>query len=241
MIIENHSVHKIDEDFRKKHSNLLNYFELNNLDIEITDNVNQFETYLKSLSFLEKNYPYDESFSSNHIFTQNPEKYFCLFLKSNNNIVATYAARNLHPMGFIGSMKDHFQWTNYLSEPDDYLPSGKSFHTVENAFYSCNLWLKSTFNEKKIDIFLDHLKKNIIFDILKGDINYSVHKEKFKDYHLNDLLYERSEWIGTIDDDNLVTGVPSGKPTMQEKKYNLTWVFKDTWENKHNETKLLYL
>ena len=240
MIIENHGIHKINENFRIKHSNLLNYFQSNNLDIEITDNVNQFETYLKSLSSLEKNYPYDESFSSNHIFTQNPEKYFCLFLKNNSNIVATYAARNLHPIGFIGSMKDHFQWTSYLSEPDDYVPTGKSFHEVENPFYSSNLWINSSFKEKKIDIFLDHLKKNIIFDIMLGDINYSVHKQTFKNYHLNDLLYERSEWIGTIDNDNLITGI-SGTPTLQDRNYNLTWVFKDTWENKHNETKLLYL
>ena len=73
-----------------------------------------------------------------------------------------------------------------------------------------------------------------------GDINYSVHKQTFKNYHLNDLLYERSEWIGTIDNDNLITGI-SGTPTLQDRTYNLTWVFKDTWENKHNETKLLYL
>ncbi len=241
MIIENHSVYKINENFREKHFNLLNYFQLNNLDIEISDKLIDFETFLKSLSTEEKNYPYDESFNSNNIFIQDPKTYFCLLIKNNEQIVATYSARNLHPIGFVGILKSHFSWTNYLSEPDDYLPSGKSFHTVENPFYSSNLWLKSTFKEKKIDIFLDHLKKNIIFDIVKGDINYSVHKEKFKDYHLNDLLYERSEWIGTINDDNLVTGVPSGKPTMQEKNYHLTWVFKDTWENKHNETKLLYL
>ena len=106
--------------------------------------------------------------------------------------------------------------------------------------WNYNKEIKSNYQNKKLDIFLDHLKKNIIFDVFNGDLNFSVHRKKFTNYHVNDLLYERSEWIGTKTDEYFFNGLET-PPTIEDKTYNLTWVLKDTWQNKHNETKLLYL
>ena len=111
---------------------------------------------------------------------------------------------------------------------------------MENCYYSSNLWIKSNYQNKKLDIFLDHLKKNIIFDVFNGDLNFSVHRKKFTNYHVNDLLYERSEWIGTVSDDSLIRGLTT-TATNEDRSYNMTWVFNDTWQNKYNEINLSYL
>ena len=68
------------------------------------------------------------------------------------------------------------------------MPAGQSFASTINCFYSGNQWVKSTYQNKKFDIFLDHLKKNIIFDVVGGNMNFSVHKLRFKNYHLNHKL-----------------------------------------------------
>jgi hypothetical protein len=240
MIIQNHSIYRLNDDFITKHTNLLNYFNLKNIDVEITDNVVQFETFLKSLPANELGFTYDETFSYTNSFATDPISFFCLLLKNNNEIIGTYAARNLDPIVFLGNFRNHFNLTSYLESPNDYLPSDKKFENILNCFYSSNSWVKSTRREEKLDIFLDHLKKNIIFDVIDGGMNFSVHKLKYKNYHLNDLLYERSEWIGTITDEYFFNGLET-PPTIEDKTYNLTWAFKDTWQNKHNETKLLYL
>ena len=240
MIIQNHSIYRLNDDFITKHTNLLNYFNLKNIDVEITDNVVQFETFLKSLPANELGFTYDETFSYTNSFAADPISFFCLLLKNNNEIIGTYAARNLDPIVFLGNFRNHFNLTSYLESPNDYLPSDKKFENILNCFYSSNSWVKSTRREEKLDIFLDHLKKNIIFDVIDGGMNFSVHKLKYKNYHLNDLLYERSEWIGTITDEYFFNGLET-PPTIEDKTYNLTWAFKDTWQNKHNETKLLYL
>lgn len=240
MITQSHPVYFLNDSFKEKHKNLLNYFSSNSIDIEITDDIETFENFLKSLSFDERKYNYDETFSVSSSFTLDKKSFFCLLLKSNNEIIGTYAARNLDPIIFLGNFRNHFNLTNYLENPDDYLPRSQSFYSTLNCFYSSNQWIKSTYENKKFDIFLDHLKKNIIFDVVKGNMNFSVHKLRFKNYHLNDLLYERSEWIGTITDEYFFNGLKT-PPTNEDKIYNLTWVFKDTWQNKYDETKLLYL
>jgi len=240
MIIENHSVYKLNDTFRSKHQNLLNKFTNENLNIEFCDNVLSFENFLKVLDLSEKSYPYDDTFSSNNIFVNDKNSYFLIYLKNHNEIVATYSVRKINPVGFLGNVKNYFQFKSYLTNPDDYLPTGKSFHSLENSYYSSNLWIKSIYQNKKIDIFLDHLKKNIIFDIFNGDLNFSVHRKKFTNYHINDLLYERSEWIGTVSDDSLIRGL-TNTATNEDRNYNMTWVFKDTWQNKYNEINLSYL
>ena len=241
MITQNHPVYYLNDAFKERHKNLLDYFSLNNIDIEITDDIVFFENFLKSLSFDERKYTYDDTFGSTYAFTADKSSFFCLLLKNNNNeIIGTYAARNLDPIIFLGNLRNHFNLTNYLENPNDYLPKGQSFGQTLNCFYSSNQWVKSTYQNKKFDIFLDHLKKNIIFDVVGGNMNFSVHKLRFKNYHLNDLLYERSEWIGTITDEYFFNGLET-PPTIEDKMYNLTWVFKDTWQNKYDETKLLYL
>jgi len=240
MIIENHSVYKLNDTFRNKHQNLLNKFTNENLNIEFCDNVLNFENFLKALDSSEKSYPYDDTFSSNNVFVNDKSNYFLIYLKNESEIVSTYSVRKINPVGFLGNVKNYFQFTNYLTNPDDYLPTGKSFHSLENCYYSSNLWIKSSYQNKKLDIFLDHLKKNIIFDVFNGDLNFSVHRKKFTNYHVNDLLYERNEWIGTVSDDSLIRGLTT-TATNEDRSYNMTWVFNDTWQNKYNEINLSYL
>lgn len=84
MIIENHSVYKLNDTFRSKHQNLLNKFANENLNIEFCDNVLSFENFLKALDSSEKSYPYDDTFSSNNIFVNDKNSYFLIYLKNHN-------------------------------------------------------------------------------------------------------------------------------------------------------------
>ena len=163
MITQNHPVYYLNDAFKERHKNLLDYFSLNNIDIEITDDIVLFETFLKSLSFDERKYTYDETFSYANAFTADKSSFFCLLLKNNNEIIGTYAARNLDPIIFLGNLRNHFNLTNYLENPNDYLPKGPSVGQTLNCFYSGNQWVKSTYQNKKFDIFLDHLKKKYYF------------------------------------------------------------------------------
>ena len=151
MITQNHSVYYLNDAFKEKHKNLLDYFSLNNIDIEITDDLKTFDNFLRSLSFEERKYNYDESFNASSSFVSNKSSYFCLLLKSNNEIIGTYAARNLDPIIFLENIRSHFNLTNYIKNPDDYLPEGQSFYSIINCFYSSNQWIKSTYQNKKFD------------------------------------------------------------------------------------------
>ena len=97
MITQSHPVYFLNDDFKERHKNLLDYFSTNNIDIEITDDIETFENFLKSLSFEERKYNYDETFSVSSSFASNKNSFFCLLLKnSNNEIIGTN-----HPINYL--------------------------------------------------------------------------------------------------------------------------------------------
>ena len=66
-------------------------------------------------------------------------------------------------------------------------------------------------------------------------INYAIHKEAFKDYHINGLHYSNSEKLATIPN-----GDVGGAGEAIDKVYNIAWTTKDEWLIKRNEVKSLY-
>ena len=80
-----------------------------------------------------------------------------------------------------------------------------------------------------------HNMGNICFDIFEADIQYAIHKESFKDYHLNGLHYDESKWIATIP-----KGDVGGAGEKKDKVYHITWVTKESWANKLNDVRKLY-
>ena len=106
---------------------------------------------------------------------------------------------------------------------------------IGNACYSSCQWVATSHRGKKFGMCLDHLKKNIIFDKTRFDINYAIHKESFKDYHINGLHYSNSEKFSTIPN-----GDVGGAGEAIDKVYNIAWIEKDEWSNKQSEVRALY-
>ena len=233
MIIENHNKIKFNNNFKNKHKGFFNFIDKNNYDIVISDDVVDLENVIKSLS--KEEYPYDfDGFFSLEKVKKSVNLYFVLKLLHKNEIVATYAARNIDVYKFINALKNHFNVKNFKEDVDYYLPKNKNF-LIKNTYYSSCQWVKTTHRNKNLGVILDHLKKNIIFDLLEGEVNYCIHKELLTDYHKNKLLYEHSEWLM-----NVPLGNVGGAGDINDKIYHFAWVFKDNWKDIYNQTQLIY-
>ena len=219
-IINNHSSITLDAGFQGDHSELLQFFFNQGLNVEISDNVADLKTFLESLSDEEYPYNFDAAFNESFIDKEG----FVLYLKSGDTIVATYGAKGLDTNVFFDGMKEIYEGT-YES-----VDIG-----LDRACYSSCQWVATSHRGKKFGMCLDHLKKNIIFDKTRYNINYAIHKETFKDYHINGLHYSNSEKLATIPN-----GDVGGAGEAIDKVYNIAWTTKDEWLIKRNEVKSLY-
>ena len=219
-IINNHSSITLDADFQGDHTELLQFFFNQGLNVEISDNVADLKTFLESLSDEEYPYNFDAAFNESFIDGEG----FVLYLKSGDTIVSTYAAKGFDKNVFVEGMKEIYDGT-YES-----VDIG-----LDRASYSSCQWVATSHRGKKFGMCLDHLKKNIIFDKTRFDINYAIHKESFKDYHINGLHYSNSEKLATIPN-----GDVGGAGEAIDKVYNIAWTTKDEWLIKRNEVKSLY-
>ena len=219
-IINNHSKINLDAGFQGDHSELLQFFFNQGLNVEISDNVADLKTFLESLSDEEYPYNFDAAFNESFIDGEG----FVLYLKSGDTIGSTYAAKGFDKNVFVEGMKEIYDGT-YES-----VDIG-----LDRASYSSCQWVATSHRGKKFGMCLDHLKKNIIFDKTDYGINYAIHKEAFKDYHINGLHYSNSEKLATIPN-----GDVGGAGEAIDKIYNIAWTTKDEWLIKRNEVKSLY-
>tara|TARA_Y100001935_G_C17190840_1_gene449989 strand:+ start:143 stop:814 length:672 start_codon:yes stop_codon:yes gene_type:complete len=219
-IINNHSSINLDAGFQGDHSKLLQFFFNQGLNVEISDNVADLKTFLESLSDEEYPYNFDAAFNESFIDKEG----FVLYLKNGDTIVSTYAAKGFDKNVFVEGMKEIYEGT-YES-----VDIG-----LDRACYSSCQWVAKSHRGKKFGMCLDHLKKNIIFDKTNYGINYAIHKESFKDYHINGLHYSNSEKLATIPN-----GDVGGAGEAIDKVYNIAWVSKDEWSNKQSEVRALY-
>ncbi len=220
-IINNHSTLNLDAGFQGDHSELLQFFFNQGLNVEITDNATELKTFLESLSDEEYPYNFDAAFDDGIVF---PEDGFVLYLKNGDTIVSTYAAKGFDKNVFVEGMKEIYEGTY----------ENVDLGVGQPCYSSCQ-WVAKSHRGKKFGMCLDHLKKNIIFDKTRYNINYAIHKETFKDYHLNGLHYSNSEKLATIPN-----GDVGGAGEKIDKVYNIAWISKDEWLIKRNEVKSLY-
>ena len=219
-IINNHSTINLDAGFQGDHSELLQFFFNQGLNVEITDNATELKTFLESLSDEEYPYNFDAAFNESFIDGEG----FALFLKNGDTIVSTYAAKGFDKNVFVEGMKEIYEGTY----------ENVDLGVGQPCYSSCQ-WVAKSHRGKKFGMCLDHLKKNIIFDKTRYNINYAIHKETFKDYHLNGLHYSNSEKLATIPN-----GDVGGAGEKIDKVYNIAWISKDEWLIKRNEVKSLY-
>ena len=232
-IIDNHKSVKIDKTFEDKHPEMFKFFNDRNIDVEVSDNFVDFEKFLTSLDKKQYPYNYDEFFNETMVLDGDD---FALYLKKDNEIIATYAAKILA----FGQFNDDFE--NYL-----YQQSGKNpemnFDGLANLImyksgrhmYSSCQWVSTSHRGKGMGMMLDHLKKNICFDVFNADSNYAIHKEAFTEYHTKGLHYDDSILMANVPQGNV-----GGAGEKKDKIYNVTWVTKENWANKLDDVRKLY-
>ena len=208
-IINSHIDFEIDEDFQVRHKELLKFFSDKNMDVEIT-NTDEVKSIILSLPQEDYPYKWDETFENAPM-----DESFGLLLKVDGEVVSTYAAINMSLPDFVAGMKTVHTGTF----EDVSLPQG-------SASYSSCQWVSKDHRGKKLGMCLDHLKKNLIFDVVKRDVNYSIHKKPFVNYHINGLHYDESKLLATI---------PKG-----DKIYYVAYVTAQSWSDKLDDVRKLY-
>ena len=218
--INNHEYYGLDTDFVAKHKELFDFFESQNLDVEINDDFTQLKTILTSKDKDDYAYDFDSAFES---YLDNATG-FILYLRYNNEIVATYAAKKLGFDIFLDSMKIKYPG-NYDTINDIVGPS---------AYSSCQ-WVSKDHRGKKWGRVLDHLKKHLCFDLMKCNTNYAIHKSDLRDYHVNHLAYSNNQRLAVIPN-----GDVGGAGEVIDKEYWIAYSSNTEWADKQSEVKALY-
>tara|TARA_Y200000002_G_scaffold7864_1_gene6579 strand:- start:97 stop:765 length:669 start_codon:yes stop_codon:yes gene_type:complete len=219
-VINNHKFYFLDTAYQEKHKELFTFIYNQGLNVEINEDFTGLKTLLLSKEKDDYPYNFDAAFESE----LNNATGFVLYLKLGDNVVATYAAKRLSLSTFISGMKSKFSG----------IYEDVSFEDGIDAYSSCQ-WVSKDHRNKKWGRVLDHLKKHICFDLMKCDINYAIHKEDLKDYHINHLGYSNSEKLATIPN-----GDVGGAGEVIDKIYNMTYTTATEWTNKQSEIKSLY-
>lgn len=229
-IIDNHKSVKIDKSFEDKHPEMFKFFNDRNIDVEVSDDFKGLKTFLTSLPKEDYPYNYDEFFDPDKTFNLE-DKSFVLYLKKDGNIISTYAAKNMDFTNFYDEFNEYW---GVKSSEEKVKELSYLFTTGDHMYSSCQ-WVSKEHRGNGFGMTLDHLKKNICFDIFDATSNFAIHKEAFKDYHLNGLHYDESIHLATVPQ-----GDVGGAGEKKDKVYNVCWIKKESWLNKLNDVRKLY-
>ena len=218
--INNHEFYGLDTDYVEKHKELFDFFNGQNLDVEINDDFAELKSILTSKDKDDYAYDFDPAFES---YLDNATG-FILYLRYNNEVVATYAAKKLSLPKFIENMK--------LKYPGNYDTINE--FPGQEAYSSCQ-WVSKEHRGKKWGRVLDHLKKNLCFDLMKCDTNFAIHKSDLRDYHVKHLAYSNSKKLAVIPN-----GDVGGAGEVIDKEYWIAYSSNTEWADKQSEVKTLY-
>ena len=219
-INNNHEFYALDTAYQEKHKEIFDFFESQGVDVEINQDFAGLKTLLLSKDKDDYPYDFDSAFESN----LDNATGFVLYLKINDEVVATYAAKKLAMTTFIEAMKEKFSGT-YEDISD----------LVGTSAYSSCQWVSKDHRGKKLGRVLDHLKKHICFEYLKCTNNYAIHKEALADYHTQHLGYSTTKKLALIPN-----GDVGGAGEVIDKIYNITYTTISEWEAKQSDIKALY-
>ena len=218
--INNHEFYGLDTDYVTKHKELFDFFDGQNLDVEINDDFAELKTILTSKDKDDYAYDFDPAFES---YLDNATG-FILYLRYNNEIVATYAAKKLGLNTFLENMK--LKYPGNYDTIDDF--------PGQSAYSSCQ-WVSKEHRGKKWGRVLDHLKKHICFDLMKCETNFAIHKSDLRDYHVNHLAYSNNQRLAVIPN-----GDVGGAGEVIDKEYWIAYSSNTEWADKQSEVKALY-
>ena len=229
-IIDNHKGVKLDKTFGDNHPEMFKFFNDRSIDVEVSDDFKGLETFLTSLPKEDYPYNFDGYFDPNNK-SINVDNAFVLYLKKDNNIISTYAARVKNFTNFYND----FAIAKKFEKSEELITQTQPLTSKGKHMYSSCQWVSKDHRGKKFGMILDHLKKNICFDIFNATSNYAIHKESLKDYHLNGLHYNESIHLATIPQ-----GDVGGAGDKNDKIYNVCWIERFDWFNKLNDVRKLY-
>lgn len=195
---------------------ILSYLSKMNLKAVITKDILELKKIIESIPKSDYPYQYDEAFNPKYLEKNN---YFCIILYQNDKVIGTYAARRMIINHYLNDLTQIFSNDDIATE----------FHfdghkDNEAAWYSSLQWIDKEYRGKKIGIFLDYLKKNLIFDFFDGHINYAIHVDSLIEYHLKKLSYDHTEWLMTIKNGSIGT-----ENSSKEKIYYVCYIDKENW------------
>ena len=229
-IIDNHQAVKIDKTFEYNHPEMFKFFNDKNIDVEVSDDFKGLKTFLTSLP--KEDYPYNFDNFFNIEYNSISQNAFVLYLKKDNNIISTYAAMEMKFETFY----KYFVNSKKIEKSEELITQTQPLTTKGRHMYSSCQWVSKDHRGKKFGMMLDHLKKNICFDIFNANSNYAIHKGSLKNYHLNGLHYDVSVHLATVPQGNV-----GGAGDEKDKIYNVCWIKKDAWHNKLNDVRKLYI
>tara|TARA_B100001778_G_C18583846_1_gene628841 strand:+ start:357 stop:1088 length:732 start_codon:yes stop_codon:yes gene_type:complete len=208
---------------------LLEYFDSLGYNVRIHEDWNHLKNLLES----QEDYPFDmdAAFTTEYMLESNIA--FAIYLKKGDNIVATYAAKDLHPGVVREGLTDLYP--NLIMEK---LPDILNLDDFQYYYSSCQ-WVHSDHLGKKLGVSLDLLKKHIIFDSIGGDVNYAIHRinDSMKSYHIDKLHYSDSETFAKQDEYGSGLGGAGGE---KDREYNIVWTIKDSFQTKVEDIKSTY-
>ena len=178
-IINNHPIRKIEVD--NTNSYLFNYLDTQKLDLEVHNDWSG----LKNLLTSKDDYPYSFDPCFDPTSFQESTNGFSLYLKDGDRVVATYAAREQHPNYIKEGLSNYYNNTKIENLPTSLTPTNLRY------YYSSCQWVDTEYLGRRIGVTLDLIKKHIIFDWVKADCNYAIHKvnDTMISYHKSKLFY----------------------------------------------------
>jgi len=179
-----------------------------------------------------KDYPYEMDLS----FTPEGMKQsfgFALYLKKDNTVIGTYAAKKNYPTGLKEGMM-----RIYPELKSEELPEILKRDDIKYYYSSCQ-WIHTDHIGKGLGVALDLVKKHMVFDLpsTNGRINYAIHKlnDTMGKYHLNKLHYTDSVPFATKPNGDF--GGAGGKDDID---YGIAWTSKEDFFNKLDQIKSKY-
>lgn len=212
----------------KNISAIKEYLKKNNMKIEIYKDIQRLKDIIENIPKEDYPYKWDEAFNKKWLETNN---YFCLCLYQDNKLIGTYAARHMDINNYLNEIKDIFS-DEKVAKDIFFEVSG----AYRNCWYSSLQWISKNARGNRIGVFLDYIKKSLVFEFFNADFNYAIHKEALCDYHIKKLNYDYTEWLMTVEKGNI-----GGAGGPEDKIYYLCNISKQNWLSKQDDLYNNYL
>lgn len=212
----------------KNIDNIKHYLNKNNMRIEIFKDIRKLRNIIENIPKDDYPYKWDSAFNEKWLEKNN---YFCITLYQNEMLIGTYAARHMDINNYLIEIRDIFK-EDTVADSINFELTGKN----SSSWYSSLQWISVKARGNRIGVFLDYIKKSLVFEFFEAEYNYAIHKEALCKYHIDKLQYNETEWLMTVDSGNI-----GGAGGPEDKIYYLCNISKHSWLKKQDDLYNNYL